>query len=117
YRQEPGKTGGEITARPEAAMPVAAGQGVRAAPAGYEASGAGVASGRVHRAGARETSVRGRVKGLRASGAGEVRPGIIVPARGTGEMPARGGGMSAADMSATEGATAAHGVPAPRVAP
>ena len=61
--------------------------------------------------------MRGRVRGLRARGAGEVRPGIRVPARGTGEVPARGSEMAAADVSATEVATAAHGVPAPEVAP
>jgi len=112
--------------RPEDAVPVAAAPGVPAVPAGYETSAARVASSRVHRAGARETSVRGRMKGLRARGAGEVRPGIIVPARGTGEMPARGTGempargageMPAAEMSATGVATAAHGVPAPEVTP
>src|SRR4029077_6849295 len=110
---EPGKTGVEITARPEAPTPVATAPGVRAVPAGYETSGARVASGRVHRAGAREPSVRSRVIGLPARGTSEVRPGVIVPAR-SGQMPARGSGeMPTADMSATEVATAAHGVPAP----
>src|SRR5205085_113570 len=102
YRQEPGKTGVEITVRPEHAVPVAADPGVRAAPAGHEASATRVASGRVHRAGAREPSMHGRVVGLR-TGACEMRPG---------EVPGSGV-VAAAQISAGEVATA-QGVPAAR---
>src|SRR6266513_168974 len=75
---------------------------VRAAPAGHKASATRVASGRVHRAGAREPSMHGRVVGLRTGGC-EMRPG---------EVPGSGV-VAAAQIPAGEVATA-HGVPAAR---
>jgi hypothetical protein len=74
---------------------------VPAPPAGYEASATRVASGRVHRAGVRETPMHRRVVGLRAGAAGEMRPGKVP-----------GSGVTAA--AHISGLATAHGVPAAR---
>src|SRR5256885_10891108 len=101
--QKQGKPGIEIPARQEAAVPVATAPGVPAPPAGYEASATRVVSDRVHGAGVRETPMHGRVVGLRAGAAGEMRPGKVPGSSVT----------AAAHISADRVATA-HGVPAAR---
>src|SRR5258708_3934232 len=87
----------------EPATPIAAAPGEPAPPARYEASATRVVSDRVHRAGVREAPMHGRVVGLRARAAGEMRPGKVP-----------GSGVTATAHISADGVATAHGVPAAR---